>query len=59
MKSEQVKDSTPWSDMDLFYLRAALEDGTSVEETAMHLGRSGSVEGVRDKAAELGLIRFH
>jgi hypothetical protein len=54
---QDVNDGKPWSEMDLFDLRNSLAYGRSVEEVAAFLGRSGTVEDVRRKAEELGLLR--
>jgi hypothetical protein len=43
--------------MDLFDLRNSLAYGRSIEEVAEFLCRSGTVEEVRRKAEELGLLR--
>jgi hypothetical protein len=51
-------DGKPWSEMDLFDLRNSLAYGTSIEEVAGFLWRSGTVEEVKRKAEELALLRF-
>ena len=43
--------------MDLFDLRNSLAYGRSIEEVAGVLCRSGTVEEVKRKAEELGLLR--
>jgi hypothetical protein len=43
--------------MDLFDLRNSLTYGRSIEEVAGFLCRSGTVEEVRRKAEELGLLK--
>jgi hypothetical protein len=43
--------------MDLFDLRNSLVYGDSIKEVAGFLYRSGTVEEVRRKAEELGLLR--
>jgi hypothetical protein len=45
----------PWTEMDVRALMAALRIGDTIEEAAIHLCRSGSVDDVRRKAEELGL----
>jgi hypothetical protein len=54
---QDVNDGKPWSEMDLFDLRNSLASGRSIEEVAGFLCRSGTVEEVRRKAEELGLLR--
>lgn len=49
-------DGKPWSGMDIDDLTLALRDGGSVEGAAFFLCRSGTVDEVRAKARELGLI---
>jgi hypothetical protein len=49
-------DGKPWSEMDLFCLRACLEDGETIEEAAQFLFRASTVEDVRRKAHELRLV---
>jgi hypothetical protein len=39
-----LNDGKPWSEMDLFDLRNSLAYGTSIEEVAGFLCRSGTVE---------------
>jgi hypothetical protein len=50
-------DGKPWSEMDLFDLRNSLAFGRSIEEIAGFLCRAGTVEEVKRKAEELGLLR--
>jgi hypothetical protein len=50
-----VNGGRPWSEMDVRDLRAALEQGSAIEEAAGHLCRSGTVDAVAKKATELGL----
>ena len=50
-----IYDSEPWTEMDIEYLTAALKHGSTIEDAAQHLCRSGTVEDVRRKAEELGL----
>lgn len=45
--------------MDVRDLTAALKYGDTIEEAATHLCRSGTVNDVRRKAEELGLIRVY
>ena len=53
---QDLNDGTPWSEMDLFDLRNSLAYGDSSEEVAGFLCRAGTVEEVRRKAEELGLL---
>jgi len=55
---QDINDGKPWSEMDLFDLRNSLAYGRSIEEVAGFLCRSDTVEEVRRKAEELGLLRF-
>jgi len=48
-------DGEPWTEMDLRDLEAALRSGSTIEDAAHHLCRSGTVDEVRRKAEELGL----
>jgi len=48
-------DGKPWSAMDEADLILALERGDSIEEAAIFLCRSGTVEDVAAKALALGL----
>ena len=50
-----IYDGHPWTKMDLEDLKAALKSGSTIEDAAHHLCRSGTVEDVRRKAEELGL----
>jgi hypothetical protein len=52
-----VNDGKSWSEMDLFDLRNSLACGRSIGEVAGFLCRSGTVEEVKRKAEELGLLR--
>jgi hypothetical protein len=54
---QDTNDGKSWSEMDLFDLRNSLAYGRSIEEVAGFLCRSGTVEEVRRKAEELGLLR--
>jgi hypothetical protein len=51
-----ANDGEPWTEMCVRDLTAALKHGSTIEEAASHLCRSGTVEDVRRKAEELGLI---
>jgi hypothetical protein len=50
-----IYDGAEWTDMDIGYLKAAIEAGISIEEAAQFLCRADSVEDVRRKCQELGL----
>jgi hypothetical protein len=50
-----ANDGKLWSDMDGEDLKASLASGSTIEETALHLCRSGTMDDVRAKAHELGL----
>jgi hypothetical protein len=54
---QDTNDGKPWSEMDLLDLRNSLAYGTSIEEVAGFLCRAGTVEEVKRKAEELGLLR--
>jgi hypothetical protein len=49
-----LNDGKEWSDWDVEDLRAALEFGDMIEEAAVFLCRSGTVQEVRAKAREPG-----
>jgi hypothetical protein len=51
-----IYDGEPWSEMDIKDLRILLEQGSNIEEIAKFLCRAGTVDEVRRKAEELGLI---
>jgi hypothetical protein len=51
-----IYDGEPWSEMDIRDLRLQLEQGNSIEEVAKYLCRAGTVDEVRYKAEELGLL---
>jgi hypothetical protein len=53
-KEQRAKDEKPWSTMDWFDLRHAIEQGETIEQAASVLRRSGGE--VLRKAEELGLI---
>jgi hypothetical protein len=50
-----LNDGQPWSELDDRDLKAALLRGSTIEEAAGLLCRSGTVNAVADKATELGL----
>jgi hypothetical protein len=50
-----IYDGAPWTEADIRDLRAAIEHGSTIEEAAGHLCRSGTVDDVKRKADELGL----
>ena len=50
-----IYDGAPWTEMAIEDLRAAVESGSTPEEAAGHLCRSGTVDDVKRKADELGL----
>ena len=52
---KDVYDGEPWTEMDLRDLEAAFRCGSTIEDAATHLCRSGTVDDVRRKAEELGL----
>jgi hypothetical protein len=54
---QDLNDGKPWSEIDLFDLRNSLAYGDSIEEVAGFLCRAGTVEEVKRKAEELGLLR--
>ncbi len=54
-KIRDLNDGKEWSDVDLHDLRASIESGASIEETAVLLARSTNVAEVESKARELGL----
>jgi hypothetical protein len=54
---QDLNDNKPWSEMDLFDLRNSFAHRESIEEVAGFLCRSGTVEEVKRKAEELGLLR--
>jgi hypothetical protein len=51
-----IYDNAPWTEMDLRDLTAALRSGSTIEDAAKHLCRSGTVDDVRRKAEERGLM---
>jgi len=52
---KDTHDGEPWTETDIKDLTAALTYGSTIEEAAEHLCRSGTVDDVRRKAEELGL----
>jgi hypothetical protein len=50
------KDGNEWSAADIEDLALALKDGGTVEGAAYFLCRAGTIEDVRHKAKELGLL---
>jgi hypothetical protein len=50
-----ANDGEPWSDMDVEDLTASLASGSTIEEAAVHLCRSGTIADVMAKATELRL----
>ena len=50
-----IYDGAPWTAMAIADLRAEIEHGSTPEEAAGHLCRSGTVDEVKRKADELGL----
>jgi hypothetical protein len=51
-----IKDGKEWSAADIEDLTLALKDGGTVEGAAFFLCRAGTIDEVRQKAEELGLI---
>ena len=51
-----LNDGSPWSEMDERDLKAAMEHGSTIDEAAGHLCRSGTVDAVAQKATQLGLV---
>ena len=49
-----ANDGEPWSEMDVRDLTASLASGSTIEEAAVHLCRSGTIAEVKAKATELG-----
>ena len=52
-----IYDGHPWTEMDIEDLTAALKSGSTIEDAAQRLCRSGTVDDVRRKAEELGLLK--
>ena len=55
-QEQDWSDGQEWSAADIEDLSLALKDGGTVEAAAYFLCRDGSIEEVRQKARELGLI---
>jgi hypothetical protein len=55
---QDLNDGKPWSEIDLFDLRNSLAYGRPIEEVAGFLCRAGTVEEVKRKAEELGLLCY-
>jgi hypothetical protein len=53
---QDIKDGQAWSAVDIEDLALALKDGGTVEGAAYFLCRAGTIDDVRQKAKELGLI---
>ena len=51
-----IYDDTPSTEMDVEDLVGALRSGRTTENAAQHLCRSGTVNDVRRKAEDLGLL---
>jgi hypothetical protein len=51
-----TKDGKEWSSTDIEDLTLALKDGGTVEGAAFFLCRAGTIDEVRQKAKQLGLI---
>ncbi|MGY3607698.1 MULTISPECIES: hypothetical protein [unclassified Bradyrhizobium] len=54
-RNEDIYDGAEWTEMDIDDLKASLTNGSTIEEAAAFLCRSGDVEEVERKARELGL----
>ena len=52
----EIYDGEPWTEMDIEDPTTAMKHGSTIEDAATHLCRSGIVDDVRRKAEELGLI---
>jgi hypothetical protein len=53
--SPDIYDGAPWIEMHIEDLKALIGDGSSIEEAAQFLCRSGSVDEIKRKCEELGL----
>jgi hypothetical protein len=51
-----IYDGAEWTEVDIADLKAAIEQGSSVQDVAEFLCRSGTIDAVECKARELGLI---
>ena len=57
-RAEAMKDANDgrtWTEMDVRQLMACLKGGDTIEDTAKHLCRSGTINDVQRKAQQLGL----
>jgi hypothetical protein len=54
---QDIKDGQAWSATDIEDLALALKDGGTIEGAAYFLCRAGTIDDVRQKAKELGLIK--
>ena len=54
---DDLRDGAPWTDHDFRTLKSELEHHGNVELTARVLMRSGTVDQVREMAADLGLTK--
>src|SRR5215467_7698290 len=52
---KDIYDREPWTEMDVRDLISSLKSGSTIEDAAHYLCRSGTVDDVRRKAEELGL----
>jgi hypothetical protein len=52
----EIYDGAEWTEMDIDDLKAAIANGSSIEEAAQFLCRADSVVDVRRKCRELGLV---
>lgn len=55
MTDRDIYDGADWTEMDIEDLKASLEHGTTVDEAAEFLCRSGTIDEVERKARELNL----
>jgi hypothetical protein len=55
-KTADIYDGAAWTEMDIEDLTSAIKHGSTIEDAAEFLCRSGSVDDVARKARELGLI---
>ena len=53
--THDIYNNPPWTDMDIDDLKAAIENGRSVQDAAEFHRRSDSIDDVRQKCEELGL----
>ena len=49
-----IYDGEPWTEMDIEDLTAAMKHGSTIEDAATHLCRSGIVDDVRRRPKSLG-----